>query len=48
MEGRNDHQKADLSKKIVSTLKTMFPNVPILSINLREFEKSSYCNKTMV
>ncbi|WP_074408658.1 MULTISPECIES: 5-carboxymethyl-2-hydroxymuconate Delta-isomerase [Aquimarina] len=48
MEGRNDHQKADLSKKIVSTLKTMFPDVPILSINLREFEKSSYCNKTMV
>ncbi|WP_024771251.1 5-carboxymethyl-2-hydroxymuconate Delta-isomerase [Aquimarina macrocephali] len=48
MEGRDDNQKADLSKKIVSTLKTMFPDVPILSINLREFEKSSYCNKTMV
>jgi 5-carboxymethyl-2-hydroxymuconate isomerase len=48
MEGRDDNQKADLSKKIVSTLKTMFPDVPILSINLREFEKSSYCNKAMV
>lgn len=48
MEGRNDNQKADLSKKIVSTLKIMFPDIPILSINLREFDKSSYCNKTMV
>ncbi|WP_062059597.1 5-carboxymethyl-2-hydroxymuconate Delta-isomerase [Aquimarina longa] len=48
MEGRTEAQKADLSKKIVTTLKSMFPNVPILSINLRDFEKSSYCNKSMV
>ncbi|GAA4277839.1 5-carboxymethyl-2-hydroxymuconate Delta-isomerase [Aquimarina mytili] len=48
MEGRNDQQKADLSKRIVSTLKSMFPDVPILSINIRDFEKSSYCNKSMV
>ncbi|WP_103867104.1 5-carboxymethyl-2-hydroxymuconate isomerase [Aquimarina sp. I32.4] len=48
MEGRNETQKANLSKKIILTLKTMFPDVPILSINLRDFEKSSYCNKSMV
>ncbi len=48
MEGRTDAQKANLSKKIVSTLKSMFPDVPILSINIRDFEKSSYCNKSMV
>ncbi len=48
MEGRTDAQKANLSKKIVFTLKSMFPDVPILSINIRDFEKSSYCNKSMV
>ncbi len=48
MEGRSDKQKADLSRKIVSTLKMMFPEVPILSINIREFEKSSYIKKSMV
>jgi len=48
MEGRTDEQKLDLSKKIVTTLKTMFPNVPILSMNIREFEKSSYVKKDMV
>ncbi|WP_103070705.1 5-carboxymethyl-2-hydroxymuconate Delta-isomerase [Aquimarina sediminis] len=48
MEGRNETQKADLSKKIVKTLKEMFPDVPIISINIRDFEKSSYCNKSMV
>lgn len=48
MEGRNEAQKANLSKKIISTLKAMFPDVPVLSINIRDFEKSSYCNKSMV
>lgn len=48
MEGRNEAQKANLSRKIISTLKIMFPDVPVLSINIRDFEKSSYCNKSMV
>lgn len=48
MEGRNTTQKSDLSKSIVSVLKTMFPEVPIISINIRDFEKATYCNKTMV
>ncbi|TSE10728.1 5-carboxymethyl-2-hydroxymuconate Delta-isomerase [Aquimarina algiphila] len=48
MEGRTDAQKADLSRRIMTTLKSMFPDVPILSINIRDFEKSSYCNKSMV
>ncbi|MDT0552349.1 5-carboxymethyl-2-hydroxymuconate Delta-isomerase [Urechidicola vernalis] len=48
MEGRTDAQKADLSKRVVSKLKEMFPNVPIISMNIRDFEKASYCNKTMV
>jgi 5-carboxymethyl-2-hydroxymuconate isomerase len=48
MEGRTIAQKSNLSNKIVSQLKLMFPDVPILSINIRDFEKSTYCNKSMV
>ncbi|WP_026166460.1 5-carboxymethyl-2-hydroxymuconate Delta-isomerase [Gracilimonas tropica] len=48
MEGRNTDQKADLSQKIISELNVMFPEVPIISINIRDFEKATYCNKSMV
>lgn len=48
MEGRNTTQKSNLSKAIISELKTMFPNVPIISMNIRDFEKATYCNKSMV
>jgi 5-carboxymethyl-2-hydroxymuconate isomerase len=48
MEGRSTNQKADLSNKIIGSLKLMFPDVPFLSINVRDFEKSTYCNKSMV
>lgn len=48
MEGRNTVQKANLSKQIITVLKSMFPEVPIISINIRDFEKAMYCNKQMV
>lgn len=48
MEGRNTAQKADLSKKIITRLKSMFPNVPVISMNIIDFERSTYCNKSMV
>ena len=48
MEGRTTLQKSNLSKSIVSELKLMFPDVPVISINIRDFEKATYCNKTMV
>ncbi|MBL6447820.1 5-carboxymethyl-2-hydroxymuconate Delta-isomerase [Fulvivirga sp. 29W222] len=48
MEGRNIEQKSDLSKRIVGKLKEMFPEVPVISMNIRDFEKASYCNKSMV
>lgn len=48
MEGRSEAQKKDLSKRIVSELKSMFPGVPFISINIRDFEEATYCNKTMV
>jgi 5-carboxymethyl-2-hydroxymuconate isomerase len=48
MEGRTTDQKSNLSNKIIGQLKILFPEVPILSINIRDFEKATYCNKSMV
>jgi len=48
MEGRSIEQKANLSNRIVAKLKLMFPNVSFIAINIRDFEKATYCNKTMV
>jgi 5-carboxymethyl-2-hydroxymuconate isomerase len=48
MEGRDSEQKSNLSRGIISELKIMFPEVPTISINVRDFEKVTYCNKSMV
>ncbi len=48
MEGRNTVQKKGLSTSIISMLKLMFPEVPVISINISDFEKATYCNKSMV
>ena len=48
MEGRDASQKKNLSERIITELKLMFPDVPIISMNIRDFEKASYCNKSMV
>lgn len=48
MEGRNTAQKANLSRQVVEGLNMMFPEVPIISINIRDFERATYCNKEMV
>jgi 5-carboxymethyl-2-hydroxymuconate isomerase len=48
MEGRNTEQKANLSRKIIERLNEMFPDVSILSINISEFEKATYCNKAII
>ena len=48
MQGRNTEQKANLSKQIISKLKSMFPDISVISMNVIDFEKATYCNKTMV
>lgn len=48
MEGRSAEQKANLSKKIIERLGEMFPDISILSINIREFEKATYSNKALI
>jgi 5-carboxymethyl-2-hydroxymuconate isomerase len=48
MEGRTVEQKASLSRKIIERLNTLFPDISILSMNIREFEKDTYCNKSLI
>jgi len=48
MEGRSTNQKTHLSQLVVSLLNNMFPRVPVISMNIRDFEKASYCNKLMI
>ena len=48
MEGRGIEEKKDLSNQIVSKLNNLFPNVPIISMNVIDFEKDSYTNKSML
>jgi 5-carboxymethyl-2-hydroxymuconate isomerase len=48
MEGRTTKQKADLSKKVVSKLVDLFPDVLNIAMNVRDFEKVTYCNKKML
>ncbi len=48
MQGRNTEQKAALSKKMITRLKSMFPDVPVISMNVIDLERSTYCNRSMV
>jgi len=44
MEGRTTEQKANLSKSVVSELKSLFPEVPFIAMNIYDFEKATYAN----
>lgn len=48
MEGRNTQQKSDLSKAVVSKLKALYPTVPVISMNIIDFEKATYCNLALI
>ncbi len=48
MEGRSIEQRADLSRRIVSELVSMFPHVPNIAMNVAEFERATYCNRAML
>lgn len=48
MEGRSVEQKENLSRKIIERLNQMFPEISFLSINIWEFEKATYCNKSLI
>ena len=48
MEGRTPVQKKALSENVVRALKALLPTVEIVSMNIRDFEKATYCNAAMV
>lgn len=48
MEGRTTKQKAELSKAIIIKLKSMFADVPVISINIQEFDKLTYSNRNII
>lgn len=48
MEGRTTEQKKALSTSLVKRLKELLPDVPVISMNVMEFEKATYTNRKMV
>ena len=48
MEGRTQKQKRVHSERVVRTLRDLLPQVDIISMNVREFEKATYCNRTLI
>lgn len=48
MEGRTDDQKNDLSRKVVGKLIEMFPEVPMISMNIADIHKASYVNREIL
>jgi 5-carboxymethyl-2-hydroxymuconate isomerase len=48
MEGRTEEQKRALSEKVIRALKELLPAVDIVSMNVQDFEKATYCNATMI
>lgn len=48
MEGRTTEQKANLSRQVVCKLVSLFPGISNIAINIDDFEKATYCNRTML
>lgn len=48
MEGRTASQKNNFSERIITELKLLFPEVSIISNNIKYFKKATCRNKLMV
>ena len=48
MQGRDTLQKGMLSRSMIAALLKLLPDVPILSMNIMDFEKATYCNRSMI
>ena len=48
MEGRSIEQRKALSTSIVGVLARMYPDVPVVSLNVTEFERATYANRDSV
>jgi 5-carboxymethyl-2-hydroxymuconate isomerase len=48
MGGRTTEQKKDLSDKVMRSLKPLFPDVPVLSINVYDLDPATYSNRDRI
>lgn len=48
LEGRTLENKKLFSKNVVTALNDMFPDVKKISINIREFERATFVNNSML
>src|SRR5262245_2170207 len=48
MEGRTTEQKSALSRSIVRELMALYPDAPVISMNVMEFERATYANRKSV
>jgi 5-carboxymethyl-2-hydroxymuconate isomerase len=48
MQGRTVEQRRDLSQRVIRALAGLFPSVPVISMNVPEFERATYCNRVML
>lgn len=48
MQGRSQEQKKNLSERVIRALKAVLPDVDIISMNVSDFEKATYCNRPMI
>lgn len=48
LEGRSTEQKKELSTKVVTLLKRMFPDLSKISMTFREFDRATFTNNSMV
>jgi 5-carboxymethyl-2-hydroxymuconate isomerase len=46
MEGRTPEAKANLSKDIVEELTVMFPDISNIAVNVRDFERATFCTNS--
>lgn len=48
MQGRTVEQRSALSRAVVGRLMALLPDVPVVSMNVSEFEKATYCNRRLL
>ena len=48
MSGRTEAQRGHLSRQIITALKTLLPNVRVISIDIREINPLTYSNRDTV
>ncbi len=48
MQGRSEQQKRDLSRRVIGALTALLPEVPVISMNVDDFDRATYCNRAMI